>query len=113
MVARWELLSDTRNLKGVTTTDSRILPLNIEAVTEGRRRVTHHLARAIKVYLQEVEQNHDTEQAFAVLQKTLMDYDDYGLTHWFFIHDGQHTEPFKTLRENHSIVWERLQENLQ
>ncbi len=109
IVARWDLLSDVQNPKGVTTTDDRILPLNIEAVTEGRRRVTRHLARAVRTYLLERANPADREQAFTILRRALIDHDEYGLSHWFFIHDGQHAEPFKTLRENHFVVWERLQ----
>jgi hypothetical protein len=109
VVARWDLQKDAPDPKGAATTDETILPLNVEAVTEGRRRVVRRLVRAVQSYLLEAAEPDEIENAFDILQRTLSDNDDYGLTHWFLMRDGQHAEPFKTLREQYPTIWERLQ----
>jgi len=67
------------------------------------------LVRAVQSYFLEAAEPHAVENAFDILQRTLVDNDDYGLIHWFLMRDGQHAEPFKTLREQYPAVWERLQ----
>jgi len=109
VVARWDLQKDAPDPKGAATADETILPLNVEAVTEGRRRVVRRLVRAVRSYLLEAAEPDEIENAFDILQRTLSDNDDYGLTHWFLMRDGQHAEPFKTLREQYPTIWERLQ----
>lgn len=107
-MARWGLQRDAPDPKGVATTDETILPLNVEAVTEGRRRVVRRLVRAVQSYLSEAAEPAERENAFDNLQRALSDNDDYGLIHWFLMRDGQHDEPFKTLREQYPTIWERL-----
>jgi uncharacterized protein (TIGR02646 family) len=112
VVARWDLQKDAYDPKGTVTTDERILPLNVEAVTEGRKRVVRRLVQAVRSYILEPAEPDKSENAFNILQRTLNDNDDYGLTYWFFMREGQHAEPFKTLHEQYPKIWERLQVTL-
>lgn len=112
VVARWDLHRDAPDPKGATTTDSSLLPLNIEAVTEGRRRLVRRLVRAVRSYMLDAIESANREKAFHILQRDLLDNDDYGLTHWFFLRDGQHAAPFKALQEQYPQEWQRLQASL-
>lgn len=96
--------------KGEHTTDPRVLPLNIEAITEGRRRTVCSLRRAIERFFREVEAGTEPSAAQSELLESIGDYDDYGLVTWFFLKDGRDESPFRDLMIAHPDVWRALVE---
>lgn len=95
--------------KGAHTTNRRTLPLNIEAVTEGRLRTKRNLQRAIRTFIQNVEQGRSRAQAEHELMETIRDNDDYGLTVWYFLRDGQESLPFRRLKAQWPRTWKAVQ----
>ena len=95
--------------KGLHTTRSDILPLNIEAVTEGRLRTKRNLQRAVRDFTGHVEQGRNMAEAENELVEAVRDNDDYGLAVWFFIRDGQKDRPFADLKTNWPKVWTCVQ----
>jgi uncharacterized protein (TIGR02646 family) len=92
--------------KGNHTTDSRILPLNIEAVTNGRLRVARNLKRFVSAFL-----NTDLcgEDEFL---DSIRDNDDYGLTIWYFARDGSEEPPFCDLKKRSPRIWNNIRSAL-
>lgn len=55
IVPRYDQATDAPDAKGDHTTNPGILPLNIEAVTEGRLRTARNLRRAVNSYLKNIQ----------------------------------------------------------
>lgn len=95
-------LEGVPNPRGRHTTDPDVLPLNIEAITEGRRRVGRKLRRAVIHFL---DGGHSVQDRTRILLETLRDTDDYGLGHWYFERDGANEHPFANLKSQFPDVW--------
>jgi uncharacterized protein (TIGR02646 family) len=108
ITARYDPSSGRPHPKGVHTVDPAILPLNIEAVTEGRLRTRRNLVRAVHSFLTRMVSGSDPAVLEAELVEAVRDNDDYGLTQWYFRRDGGTEEPFHTLRVAYPHVWERI-----
>jgi len=94
--------------KGEYTTDPAVLPLNIEPVTDGRRRTYRSLCRAVQRFLDGARQTADATIARNQLLGEIRDHDDFGLVDWYFRKDGGNEPPFSTLRERHAEVWRAI-----
>ncbi len=95
--------------KGSATLE--VLPLNREAITQGRRRTLRNLIRAVRTFLATVRQTSDEEVKRAAendLMFAIKDNSDYGLDQWFFLRDGQDVEPFSTLRKEYRPTWDAI-----
>ncbi len=108
LVARWDAETDSPDPKGLATTDPALLPLNIESITEGRRRVVRRLMRAVGGYLSESAYPGRRTEALRILKEAISDNDDYGLTPWFFRQNGQGSEPFRSLRKKDPDAWTEI-----
>jgi uncharacterized protein (TIGR02646 family) len=95
--------------KGKYTVDSTTLPLNIEALSEGRLRTFRNLVRAIKRFVVDVD-SIELSNAQIELVKTISDNDAYGLVAWFFLKEGADDEPFSILRENFNTTFELIKD---
>lgn len=42
----------------------------------------------------------------------ITDFDDFGLTQWFFLREGREDAPFADLRRDYPDVWARIVESL-
>ena len=91
--------------KGEHTTDPRVLPLNIEAITDSRRRTYRCLCRAVRRYLDVAARSASSDQAEAELLDEIRDHDDFGLASWYFLRDGGKYPPFSDLQLRHPTVW--------
>ena len=91
--------------KGQYTADCGVLPLNIEAVTEGRRRTYRSLCRAVRRFLTRALEDTDRSTIPEDVIEEIRDHDDYGLANWYFLKDGQDMPPFSELRQKHRSVW--------
>ncbi len=103
ITARYDARTGAPDPKGQRTTDQSMLPLNVEAVTEGRQRATRHLRRAVQQLLSHADP--DVEAATREFLDRLPDYDEYGLLQWFFHRDGNAETPFSELRQRYPAVW--------
>jgi hypothetical protein len=110
ITAKYEQSTKQPHPKGVHTVDPAVLPLNIEAVTEGRLRTRRNLLRAVRHLLAQIQMRSNAEEA-ALVDETLeavRDNDEYGLADWYFRRDGGAEEPFRTLRDSYRGIWDRL-----
>lgn len=98
--------------KGRHTTDPAVLPLNIEAVTEGRQRSRRNLIRAVDRFLESSGVEDDASELRHELIEAVRNTGAYGLAEWYFLHDGQEDQPFALLKEIHPPVWCAVQEAL-
>jgi hypothetical protein len=98
--------------KGQYTADLGVLPLNIEPVTEGRRRVYRSLRRAVQGFLERASGGVDSPDSWQSLLEEVRDHDEYGLVNWYFLRDGNEATPFSMLRGKHTKVWQFLVESL-
>lgn len=112
ITARFDPATGLPNRKGTHTADPTVLPLNLEAVTEGRQRTHRNLVRAVNAFLTRVEAGIKASTLETDLFEAIRDNDDYGLTYWYFEKDGATLEPFRTLRTLHATVWARIVRSL-
>lgn len=103
ITARFDPQTGQPDPKGQETTNQKILPLNVEAVTEGRQRATRHLCRAVYDFLSQAAV--DLDAATQELLHHLADLDDYGLVQWFFHREGRADDPFSALAQRFPKVW--------
>jgi uncharacterized protein (TIGR02646 family) len=112
IVARVDPQTGTSHPKGEYTTSPAVLPLNIEAVTDGRRRTYRCLCRAVRRFLDVAHNVGDPSAAEVELLEEVRDHDDYGLLRWYFVKDGSQSSPFIELRRNHESAWRRIIDDL-
>jgi uncharacterized protein (TIGR02646 family) len=112
ITARYDRSSGRPHPKGVHTVDPAILPLNIEAVTEGRLRTRRNLVRAVNNFLTRMATNANPAVLEAELLEAVRDNDDYGLALWYFYRDGGKEKPFHILRASYRAVWDRIAQAL-
>ncbi len=86
-----------------------MLPLNIEAITEGRLRTKRNLQRAIEAYLRELDSGRPPGAARDDLVQAIRENDDYGLSIWFFLRDGKEEPPFSLLRMKYPETWGQIE----
>jgi uncharacterized protein (TIGR02646 family) len=108
VTAKYEPSTGRPYTKGVRTVDPTILPLNLEAVTEGRQLARRNLVRAVRRFLSDMVTNAEPDVLEAELLGALRDNDDYGLALWYFRRDGSTEEPFQTMRASYCEVWDRI-----
>ncbi len=106
ITARYRAEPGAPDPKGKRTTDDTMLPLNVEAVTEGRQRATRHLRRAVRNFLSHAAV--DLGAATRELLDLLPDHDDYGLLQWFFHREGSAEAPFSELCQRYPKAWSSL-----
>lgn len=87
--------------KGEYTCDPDVLPLNIEAITSGRKRAARNLKRFVTEFLE----SNKSEAALAKLVDAVCDNNDYDLARWFFKLDGKSESPFDVLRRHYPDAW--------
>jgi len=114
IAARYEAAIEAFSPRGAHTIDPKVLPLNIEAVTEARLRTTRNLRRAVSSLLKSFDYANPAadEEGQTNLLQAIRDNDSYGLAVWFFIRDGREESPFDDLRRNHGELWARVGELL-
>ncbi len=112
ITARYDPFTARPHAKGVHTVDPAVLPLNIEAVTEGRLRTRRNLVRAVHSFLSRMATSAEPDVLEAELAEAVRDNDDYGLPQWYFRRDGGAEEPFLTLQVSYRGVWERIAQAL-
>jgi len=110
IVARFNPVSGMKDRKGEHTTHLAVLPLNIDPVTDGRRRTALSLRRAVDGFLKtaKTESSRTADELLAELQ----DHDDYGLLEWYFLRDGRDDPPFSELRTKRPGVWSQITKTL-
>lgn len=107
MAAKYIQHTRSHSPKGLQTTDSKILPLNDEAVVVGRLAVFHRIGGSVRQILSDDSQiqrigvSHLTNEA---------QIDEYGLMRWFFRKDGRHLSPFATLQRTRPNQWTHIQD---
>ena len=109
LTARYDVTAGSPSPKGAHTTNSRVLPLNIEAITEGRLRTKRNLQRAIETYLRALDAGRPPNAARDDLVQAIGDNDDYGLSVWFFLRDGREESPFSLLRIKYPERWGQIE----
>jgi uncharacterized protein (TIGR02646 family) len=107
LTARW-LPEGAQDPKGLVTTGPDILPLNIELITNGRKRTLRNLERFVSKYLADFEIAERRDESLASLIEALRENDDYGLTEWCFVRDGREFQPFSSLREMDPGGWQEI-----
>jgi uncharacterized protein (TIGR02646 family) len=113
IAARWEVGTGAENPRGKVLLEI-LAPLRHQAVTEGRRRISMRLRRAVRSFLA-----HHTGEAekltAATIEDLLDDVDDamdYGIAFWFFLRDGRNDEPFGQLRTRFPLIWKTILDRL-
>ncbi len=109
---RWGAATGSPDPKGVSTATSGILPLNIEAIADGRLRTVRRLSRAVRAFLDQIAAGAVRGAALRELLTSVADSDDYGLGSWFFLRDGRDADPFSTLRAADVAAWNAIEANL-
>ncbi len=107
LVPRWLVDYQEQDPKGRATCGDEILPLNIEAIGESRKKTARNLVRVVEAFLSDARTG-DFEDAVESLKLGIRDQDDHGLASWFFGRDGREEEPFKNLRKQYPEVWRDL-----
>lgn len=100
--------------KGRATVD--ILPLNDEAVTDGRIRVHRRLAREVRRFLDAPAGETDAAgrtKAGRELLDSALDSLQYGVACWCFARDGQAEEPFSVLKERFPDLFAELRRRIE
>jgi len=106
---RWIATADMPHPRGVATTDPAILPLNVEAVTEGRRRTWRRLSRSVQAFLRTAGDAAQYQTVEAELLEAIADNPDYGIAEWIFRYDGADIEPFAALHIGYPVLWDKIQ----
>ena len=112
VTARYDPATGLPRPKGEHTTDPRTLPINIQAVTEGRLRTQRNLCRAVHGFIAAAEGGNDEAAARAELLKAVHDNDGFGLVQWFFLRDGSSEPPFRDLQLGNPIAWQAVIDSL-
>jgi uncharacterized protein (TIGR02646 family) len=107
ITAKYDPVTCQPSPKGAHTVDPNTLPLNIEAVTEGRQRTRRNLVRAVKAFLTGTASASHSQREVELFE-AIRDNDDYGLAHWYFRSEGGTEEPFRTFRNSYNPVWDRI-----
>jgi uncharacterized protein (TIGR02646 family) len=105
IVARFDLTANDWTPKGTETV--KVLHLDSrEALANSYKQTHRRLKSRVEAALQE-----PAPDANALVQ-ALREADDHGLLGWYFTGTGQNVEPFASLRQNHSAVWQSCMQSL-
>jgi len=97
LTARFDAVKNDYCAKGVETV--RVLELDRrEAMAEGYKKSYKRLNALLQDRLDRGD--------FSDLPQSLVDDDDHGLLGWCLQAAGQNEPPFKTLRDNHPMIWQ-------
>jgi len=109
ITARFDPGTGQESPKGLATTD--LLPLNDEAISSGRKRVSRRLVDAVQGFLDAAEgsfagtaEDGETSRLRAAIRES----PDYGLSRWYFAGAGQGEEPFRSLKHAYPKLFEEL-----
>ena len=108
VTARFILATREPDPRGQYTVEGSNLPLNDQAVTEGRQRTQRNLIRCVNRFVGALNAAIQDCSLAKELLVCVDDNSDYGLTSWFFFRDGQSESPFADLRSTARDVWDRL-----
>lgn len=113
ITARWDVTTGEENPRGRAILEI-LTSLRHQAITEGRRRTSLRLRRAVRSFLAQWGQEIGEVSPEAVhdLLECVDDGIDYGIAVWFFLRDGRDDEPFQTLRARQPFIWEKVIEHL-
>lgn len=112
LTPRWQNDIGTFDPKGEATTDPAILPLNIEAVTVGRRRTFRHLCEAAEQFLEEIQAGYEQCSVRARMLQVMQEHSDYGLDRWIVLHGGAEETPFSLIAKDYSEEWRWLRDSV-
>ncbi len=113
ITARWDAETGAENPRGQALLEI-LTPLRHQAVTEGRRRTSMRLRRAVRSFLAH-HTGEAEELAAASIGDLLDDVDDavdYGIALWFFLRDGSSDESFGQLKEHFPTLWDAILDHL-
>jgi uncharacterized protein (TIGR02646 family) len=113
ITGRYEKATGRQHPRGKHTTDPGVLPLNVEAVTEGRQRTQRNLGRSVRFCLDQLSRGFDPAVCSAELRGAIRDNDHYGLVAWFFLREGRDELPFQQLRSGHPALWQAFVSSLE
>jgi hypothetical protein len=108
ITGRYPRASNRPHPKGEHMTLPETLPINIDAVTEGRLRTTRNLRKAVRSFLECSPEYQSTPEAVRALLEAVHDNDCYGLATWFFLGDGRVEPPFCELESDHGTIWQAV-----
>ncbi len=105
VTARFIAATQGPDPRGQYTIERSRLPLNIQAVTEGRRSTQKNLIRCVGRFVESLNATTTHTAAMTELLACVNDNSQYGLVDWFFLRDGQDEQPFAELRSKSPAVW--------
>lgn len=108
VTTRYVAATGKPDARGEYTIERSQLPLNIQAVTEGRLRTGRNLGRCVRRFLESTNSTPSAGTRERELLGCVCDNSDYGLASWFFLRDGQAEPPFAELRTKSPDVWNRV-----
>ena len=91
---------------GAATVNPDCLPLNIQSITEARRRAWRTLSRAVTHFLRSVQAAHDEDE----LASAFEDCERPDVSVWVLFREGARTEPFASLHAGCQGTVVRLRE---
>jgi uncharacterized protein (TIGR02646 family) len=106
VVPRFDPAARQENPRGKFTVDH--LPLNDEAVTNGRAASLRTLCASIEHFRQKLAAGENLLIASDALRQRVLDAPDRGLAQWFILNDGKNDHPFTWLRVQHPDTWLEL-----
>ena len=98
--------------RGDYTAERSKLPLNIQAVTEGRSKIQRNLERCVKRFFESVGATVDQGALERELLSCVEDNDEFGLGAWFVLRDGRDEPQFVKIRELFPNTWATLEARL-
>jgi uncharacterized protein (TIGR02646 family) len=98
--------------RGHYTVERSRLPLNIQAVTDGRQCTQRNLMRCVRRYTESVNATTNHIAATGELLACVNDNSQYGLASWFFLRDGQDEQPFALFRSKAPDIWTLITDHL-
>jgi uncharacterized protein (TIGR02646 family) len=113
ITARYDPATGEVFAKGEATID--LLPLNDEAIADGRKRIWRDLQRAVQGFIDIAEGGfvrHFKSQAIRELVRAVHEDSERGLACWVFLRDGQEDDPFRRLRDGFPDVFRGVAESI-
>jgi|WetSurMetagenome_2_1015567.scaffolds.fasta_scaffold315008_1 uncharacterized protein (TIGR02646 family) len=109
---KYNIMTKLPDHRGYHTIEQSGLPLNHQAIAEGRLRTYRNLVRCITRFLGIYKSHHALACAQCELFKCIDDNSNYGLSEWFFKREGKNDSPFADLQNNESSIWLDLLKHL-
>jgi hypothetical protein len=108
VVARKDPVSMLSHPRGDATCDPHNLPLNVEAITEGRVRAARRLSRLVNRFLIDMAIPATQAHALEQLVEEVREIDAQGVVSWYLRREGRHTVPFSTMAHDYPPAWADL-----